>query len=186
MIKSIYNFLSPKIKKYSFLYLIRWQIEDFLISITSFIPTILGLFIRYLLFKLLLLKSNGFHWISSGVQIVHPGRIKMGCNVGINSGTSINGVGFIDIGDFVLIGTNVTISSGIHPISGKTPEIYKRAIIPQKIVIESDVWIGAGAVIFPGVTLKIGSVIGANSVVNRDTTPYSINVGAPIREIGVR
>ena len=80
----------------------------------------------------------------------------------------------------------MTISSGIHSIAGKNPEIYRRPIVPKKIIIERDVWIGAGAVILPGVTLKMGSVIGANSVVNRDTTPYSINVGAPIREIGVR
>ena len=186
MIKSVYNFLAPKIKEYSFIYLIRWQLEDFFITIASYIPTMLGLIIRYFLLKVLLLKSNGFQWISSGVQIVHPGRIKMGGNVGINSGTSINGVGFIDIGDFVLIGANVTISSGIHSIAGKNPEIYRRPIVPKKIIIERDVWIGAGAVILPGVTLKMGSVIGANSVVNRDTTPYSINVGAPIREIGVR
>lgn len=186
MIKSIYKFLIKKINGYSFFYLIRWQIEDLLITLSSYIPTMLGLLIRYLLLKMLLLKSTGFHWISSGVQIVHPGRIRMGSNVGINSGTSINGVGFVDIGDFVLMGNNVTISSGVHPISGNFPEIYTRPTVPKKITIERDVWIGAGVVILPGVTLKMGSVIGANSVVNRDTSPYSINVGAPIREIGFR
>lgn len=78
MIKSIINFLSLKIKNYSLFYLIRWQIEDFIVTLTSYIPTFLGMVLRYLLLKILLLKSNGFHWIASGVQIVHPGRIKMG------------------------------------------------------------------------------------------------------------
>lgn len=98
----------------------------------------------------------------------------------------MNGVGYIDIGDYVLIGNNVTISSGVHPTEGRLVEIYRRSIIPKKIIIERDVWIGAGAVILPGVTLKKGSVIGANSLVNRDTRPYSINVGVPIKEIGLR
>lgn len=186
MIKAILGFLKDKLSGYSFSQLLRLQIENFLISFFSYIPTILGIVLRFFIVKILFLECRGFSWIGERVIFVHTDRIKIGNNVGINSNTYINGVGFIDIGDFVLLGNNVTISSGQHPISGRYPEIYKRPSTPRKITIERDVWIGAGAVIMPGVTLGAGSVVGANSVVTKDTRPYTINVGAPAREIGVR
>ena len=56
----------------------------------------------------------------------------------------------------------------------------------MKISIESGVWIGSGAVILPGITLGEGSVVGANSVVTKNTEPYSINVGIPAKLIRYR
>ena len=49
--------------------------------------------------------------------------------------------------------------------------------------IGDNVWCGANVVITSGVTVGERSVIGANSVVNRDLPPYSIAVGAPARVI---
>lgn len=186
MFKNLVNFLSVKLEQYNLRDLFRLQAEGFLVSIFSLLPTVIGMVLRLFLLKFLLLECKGFSWIGEHVTFVHTNRIKMGENVGINCNTYINGVGFIDIGDFVLMGNNVTISSGQHPISGHYPEIYKRPSIPKKIIIERDVWIGAGAVIMPGITLGAGSVIGANSVVTKSTRPYTINVGVPAREIGVR
>ena len=77
----------------------------------------------------------------------------------------------------------MTIPSGLHPIDGKTPEIFFRRLIPKQIIIEDHVWIGANAVIMPGVTLKKGTVVGAGSVVTKDTEEYSVVVGSPARKI---
>ena len=49
----------------------------------------------------------------------------------------------------------------------------------KKVIIEDDCWTGINSVITQGVTIKKGSIIGANSVVNKSTEEYSINVGAP-------
>ncbi|WP_019998349.1 CatB-related O-acetyltransferase [Aureimonas ureilytica] len=49
-------------------------------------------------------------------------------------------------------------------------------------VIGNDVWIGAEAVILPGVTIGDGAVIGAFSVVARDVAPYAIVAGNPAVE----
>ena len=92
----------------------------------------------------------------------------------------------ITLGSYVLIGSNVTISSGRHPIDGKAPPIFSRETIPLPIVIEDDVWIGAGAVIMPGVTLRKGTVVGANAVVTRSTEEFAVVVGAPARQIKTR
>jgi len=63
------------------------------------------------------------------------------------------------------------------------PPVFARPGIPKAIVIEDDVWIGAGAVIMPGVTLRRGTVVGANAVVTKDTEEYWVVAGVPARKI---
>ncbi len=50
-------------------------------------------------------------------------------------------------------------------------------------MIENNVWIGKGCTILKGVTIKRGSVIGANSLVNTDIPEYSVAVGTPAKII---
>jgi acetyltransferase-like isoleucine patch superfamily enzyme len=66
------------------------------------------------------------------------------------------------------------------------PPIFARPAEPAEIVIEDDVWIGSGAVIMPGITIKKGTVVGANAVVTRSTEEYSIVFGVPARKVGSR
>lgn len=150
------------------------------------LPGTFGFGLRWLIYKMFFKRLAGFCWIQPGVTIVQSNRLIVGKHFGCNTGSYINAVGGIIMGDYVLLGSNVTISSGIHPIQGESPPIYARQTIPSAIHIEDDVWIAAGAVIVPGVTLRKGSVIGANSVVTKDTEAYSINAGAPARKIGSR
>ena len=51
------------------------------------------------------------------------------------------------------------------------------------IVIGSDVWIGYEAVIFAGVTIGDGAIIGTRAVVTKDVPPYTIVGGTPAKEI---
>lgn len=120
------------------------------------------------------------------VTIVESNKFCVGKNCGINTGTYINAKGGITFGDNVLIGSNVTISSGMHPIEGKEPPIFERPTEPKKIVIEDDVWVGANAVIMPGITLKQGTVVGAGAIVTKDTEEYAVVVGVPARVIKYR
>ena len=150
------------------------------------LPGAIGFAVRTAAYKLFFARLGGFAWVQHGVTIVQSNRLRVGRHFGCNTGSYINAVGGIEIGDYVLIGSNVTISSGMHPIDGAEPPVFARPVIPKPIRIEDDVWIGAGAVIVPGVTLRRGSVIGANAVVTRDTEPYSVNVGAPARKVRSR
>ena len=179
-------FLYKKIRSYSLSNLLRLEVEAWVFMLLSPFPGTLGFITRWLAGKILFRKTVGFQWIQPSVYFVHASRITLGKNVGINSNCYLNGVGEIDIGNFVLLGNNITISSGKHPINGKYPEIFERPTIPMKIIIEDGVWIGSGSVIMPGITLRRGCVIGANSVVTKDTDLYSINVGSPAKCIGFR
>lgn len=175
------QFLKVKIQGYSFSTLLRLELESLFFGIFSIIPTTLGVVMRAMLCKLFFKRCQGFAWIQPKVTIVHSDDITVGSNFGVNSGTYINGVGGIEFGSYVLIGGNVTISSGQHPIEGDLVPVFSRLSIPKKIIIGDDVWIGAGAVIMPGVHIAKGTVIGANAVVTRDTEEYSVMVGAPAR-----
>lgn len=53
-------------------------------------------------------------------------------------------------------------------------------------VLNNDVWVGAGAVLMPGVTLGTGSVVAAHSVVVKDVLPYEIVGGNPAKHIRFR
>jgi chloramphenicol O-acetyltransferase type B len=51
------------------------------------------------------------------------------------------------------------------------------------IEVGNDVWIGAQALILPGVKIGDGAVIGARAVVTKDVRPYAIAAGVPAREV---
>ena len=177
------TFLLAKFKKWSFSELLFSQLEAVIQWIVMYLPAFPGMILRYLVYKLLFKSVRGFLFTQPNVQFVHMNRIRFGKNVGINSGCYLNGIGEIEIDDFVLIGANVTISSGMHPIDGQFPTIFERPSIPKKIKIGAGVWIGAGAVIMPGIHLARGTVVGAKSVVTKDTTEFSVVIGAPARII---
>jgi len=91
----------------------------------------------------------------------------------------------IYVGDYSMIGPNVVIATASHPID---PELRQRNTqFNLDVHIGKNVWIGAGALILPGVTIGDNSVIGAGSVVNKDIPANVVAVGNPckvLREIG--
>lgn len=166
--------------------IVRSQIEALVFWLAGGLPGVPGFAIRSAVYRLLFKKLDGWCWIQPGVTIIRASRLSVGKNFGCNTGTYIGATAGVTIGDYVLIGPNVTITSGMHPIDGLQPRIVERPVVHKPVVIEDDVWIGSGAAIMPGVTLRKGSVIGANSVVNRDTEAYGVYVGAPARKIRSR
>jgi acetyltransferase-like isoleucine patch superfamily enzyme len=92
----------------------------------------------------------------------------------------------------VKIGERVAISPGVILIADSSPNnsrlseisyVRTHLIVQKEIVIEDDAWIGAGAIILPGVKIGQGAIIGAGAVVTRDVAPYTIVAGVPAREI---
>jgi len=137
--------------------------------------------------------SNGNIYLANNVILnrfsflnANKGNISIGKGSEVNNFTVINGTGSVTIGENVLIGPSVQIISYSHNFIDKNLLIKEQGIEKKKIIIEDDVWIGASAIILPGVKVSKGSVIGANSVVREDTEPYSINVGIPSKKIKYR
>jgi len=180
------SFLKEKLANISIKHLLYQEIEAWMYWSCKNLPGVVGFICRNIVLSLLCRNKKGMIWLQPEINLVHMNKLKLGSNVGVNSGTYINAIGGIEMGNFVLIGSNVTISSGVHPIEGIEPAIFSRPAIPKKIIIEDDCWIAAGASILPGVTLAKGTVVGANSVVTKDTEAYSVVVGAPARKVKSR
>ena len=78
-----------------------------------------------------------------------------------------------------MIGPNVTIATAGHPI---LPELREKEMqYNVDVKIGRNVWIGAGAIIVPGVTIGDNTVIGAGSVVTKDIPANVVAVGNPCR-----
>lgn len=91
----------------------------------------------------------------------------------------------IYVGDYTMIGPNVVIATAGHPILPELREKQYQYNMP--VHIGRNCWIGAGALIMPGVTIGDNTVIGAGSVVTRDIPANVVAVGNPcrvLREIG--
>ena len=63
------------------------------------------------------------------------------------------------------------------------PPEMKDLPIKGDTVIGNDVWIGQNALILPGMHVGDGAIIGANSVVGKDVSPYTVVAGNPARVI---
>jgi acetyltransferase-like isoleucine patch superfamily enzyme len=59
-------------------------------------------------------------------------------------------------------------------------------VVYKPVAIGDDVWIGAGAVILPGVQIGDHAVIGSCALVRKDVAPWSIVGGVPAKVIGDR
>lgn len=93
----------------------------------------------------------------------------------------------IYVGDHTMFDPNVTVATAGHPI---LPQLREKAYQYNfSVHIGKNCWIGAGAVILPGVTIGDNTVIGAGSVVSKDIPANVVAVGNPchvLREIGER
>ena len=85
------------------------------------------------------------------------------------------------LGDRVSIGPRVTLITDSSPNFSRL--LKKYPINSGNIIINNDAWIGAGAIILPGVTIGEFSIIGSGAVVTRDIPPFSIATGIPAKVI---
>ena len=96
----------------------------------------------------------------------------------------------IFIGNKVLFGPNVTIITGDHPIDLRGKYVYditkKKSGEDLPVIIEDDVWVGSGAIILKGITIKRGAIVAAGAVVTKDVPPYAIVGGIPAKVIRYR
>ena len=112
-----------------------------------------------------------------------------------------NAVGDVTIGDQtrigihctvigpVCIGNNVNLAQGItvtalnHNFEDALRRIDEQGISTKPVVIGDDVWIGANAVILPGVTIGRHVVVAAGAIVTKDVPPNSLVAGVPAKII---
>jgi acetyltransferase-like isoleucine patch superfamily enzyme len=112
-------------------------------------------------------------------------KIHLGEHSFIGRGSEIDCQETVHIGEHVLLSPGCFITDHNHGVSQEL-FIDEQPCSAQPVHIENDVWIGANAVILPGVTIGVGAIVGAGAVVHADVNAYDIVGGVPARIIGRR
>ncbi|MBC8312926.1 MAG: acyltransferase [Candidatus Cloacimonetes bacterium] len=136
-----------------------------------------------IIYKFKLQKSYPDLQLWSKPTIYNPQNLSIGHNVAINDNFWVNAIGKVEIGNNVLIGPSVIIHSANHNYARVDIPIREQGHTIEKVIIEDDVWIGARAIILPGVTIGKGAIIAAGAVVNKDVGSYTIVGGVPAKII---
>jgi len=116
-------------------------------------------------------------------------RVKIGRFVFIGAQSMVlGGKEYVILEDFVTLAYCVKVFSQSDDYSGNSltnptiPRKYKKEIFGE-VRLEKHVIVGAGSIIFPGVVVREGTSVGAMSLVNKSTEPWSIYAGIPARKI---
>jgi len=116
--------------------------------------------------------------IKPRVNVKYPWNLIVGNNVWIGEQVWIDNLAKINIGD------NVCISQGAMLLCGN--HNYKKVsfdLIVKPIVLEEGVWVGAKAIVCPGVTCSSHALLTVNSVATTNLDAYSVYQGNPAIKI---
>lgn len=110
------------------------------------------------------------------------GRLTIGRNSHIGDHSTLDVYDDILIGDDVALGGYNIVYTHDHERQPDGPA-WTGPINFGKVVIEDGAWIGAGAIILPGVTIGRRAVVAAGAVVSKDVAPGATVAGVPARPL---
>lgn len=119
--------------------------------------------------------------IKPGVNIKFPWLLQVGDYAWLGENVWIDNLACVKIGSHVCISQGAMLLCGNHN--------YKKTsfdLITAPITLEDGVWIGAKAVVCPGVTVKSHAVLSVQSVATKDLQPYTIYSGNPVEPVRKR
>ncbi len=155
-----------------------WYFVNALIVNTSWMPI---MSIKLAILRLFGAKIGKGICIKNRVNIKFPWKLVIGDEVWLGEDV------WIDNLDNVTIGNNVCISQGALLLTGNhdytLPEFYYRN---APIVIDDGVWIGAKAVVCPGVTAQSHAILTVGSIATKNMESYGIYQGNPATKVKVR
>ncbi len=177
---SVRNRLPYRIKRMgSILYWLWYDARDFAAEATGWIPSHilrLGLYRHFLRVRIGTQTS-----IHVRCRMYRPQGIRIGNHSVINREVLLDGRMGLIIGDNVSISEGVAIFTLEH--DPQSPTFANRGGAVQ---IEDYVFIGARAIILPGVQIHEGAVVAAGAVVTKDVPAYTIVGGIPAKPFGKR
>lgn len=92
-------------------------------------------------------------------------------------------IGPVTIGSHVNLAQGITITALNHNFEDKSQRIDDQGVSTDPVIVGDDIWIGANAVILPGVNIGHHSVVAAGAVVTKDVPPHSLVAGVPAKII---
>ena len=119
--------------------------------------------------------------VMSSAQIWQPWKLKIGPLVAVSENVVIYDIDEITIGESVTISRDVFLCGASHDITSPIMEL-----VHAPITIGPQAWIGARAIVLPGVTVGEGAVVAAGAVVTKDVPPWTVVAGNPAKEVKKR
>ncbi len=92
-------------------------------------------------------------------------------------------IGPVTIGSHVNLAQGITVTALNHNFEAPERRIDEQGVSTQQVTIGDNIWIGANAVVLPGVTVGNHCVIAAGAVVTKDVPPHSLVAGVPAKII---
>lgn len=115
------------------------------------------------------------------------GGVHLGARATLGAECVLYSFGGIEIGQDSMIAAQCYIGGGRYDPHGRSDvPMHEQSLPGRGVKIGPDCWVGAGSIVFDGVSLGAGSVVGAGAVVTRDVAPLTIVAGVPAHPIGKR
>lgn len=119
-------------------------------------------------------------------DIGNPQNLVIGDNSAIGLGCYLSCLDKVTIGSRVLMGPGVMIYTSNHVWNPEAKTYFRQGETLAQVTIGDDAWIGARAIILPGVVIGKGCTVAAGAVVTRSTADYSTVGGIPAVQINVK
>ncbi|MEL7333469.1 MAG: WcaF family extracellular polysaccharide biosynthesis acetyltransferase [Cyanobacteria bacterium J06560_2] len=142
-------------------------------------PLLLSYWLPFSAFKVAILRGFGASVgsqvrIKPGVRVKFPWRLSVGDSCWLGEQVWIDNLAPVTLGHDVCLSQGVYLCTGNHDWSSETFDLKL-----GPITVEHSAWIGARAVVGPGVTVGAGAVLTMNSVASRSLSAWLIYVGNP-------
>lgn len=178
-LRSVLSRMPASIKRcLGYLYWLAYDTRDYLAEASGWLPSNR---MRCLLWRGLGAHIGRCTSIHRNCRFYQPSGVRVGEHCVVLRDVLLDGRSGLSIGDNVNISEGVMILSLQHDV--ESPDWSAQG---GPVTIGDYAFIGARAIILPGVQIGRGAVVAAGAVVTHDVAPLSIVGGVPARQIAIR
>ncbi|MBN8598895.1 MAG: putative colanic acid biosynthesis acetyltransferase [Planctomycetes bacterium] len=124
-------------------------------------------------------ELTGTSLVRPTAVVTHPWNLVMGKGSAIGDFAYVDSTERVVIGDFCTVSQHARVLTTMERPKGASP-------LRGPITIETDGWVATETMVFPGVTVGAGAILGARGTARESLAPWTIFGGDPVRTIGPR